>query len=63
MPKMKSNRGAKKRIKVTGSGKLVRRKSTARHMMSKKSNKRKRHLAGFVAVSSADEKRMQKLIG
>lgn len=42
MPKMKSNRGAAKRFKCTGTGKVVRRKAFANHILTKKSTKRKR---------------------
>ena len=63
MPKMKTNRGAKKRFKVSGSGKIIRRKSSAKHLLSKKSNKRKRHLAHPTTVSPADERRIERLLG
>lgn len=43
--KMKSNKAMKSRFKLTGSGKLVRNKQGRRHIMSKKSSKRKRHLS------------------
>ncbi|MDM8553065.1 50S ribosomal protein L35 [Desulfobacterales bacterium HSG2] len=44
MPKMKTNRGAAKRFKRTGTGKFVYAKSHANHILSKKSRKRKRNL-------------------
>ncbi len=62
MPKMKTNSGAKKRIQVTGSGRLLRKKSTARHNLGHKSNKRKRHLAGKHAVDKSDAGRMLHLL-
>lgn len=62
MPKMKTNSGAKKRFHVTGGGNLLRKKSTARHLLSSKSNKRKRHLAGKHAVSEVDVERVKRLL-
>lgn len=44
MPKLKSNRGAAKRFKITASGKVKRGQSHKRHILTKKSSKRKRHL-------------------
>ncbi|MBN9351679.1 MAG: 50S ribosomal protein L35 [Chitinophagaceae bacterium] len=44
MPKVKTNSGAKKRFKVTGSGEIVYQKSFKRHILTKKSTKRKRNL-------------------
>ncbi len=63
MPKMKSNSGAKKRFKVTASGRLKRKKAFHRHILTKKSQKRKRNLRGDTLVSSVDESRMKRLIG
>ena len=62
MPKMKTNRGAAKRFKVTGSGKIVRRKAFANHILSKKSTKRKRNLRQSVLVHAANFKQVAKLI-
>jgi large subunit ribosomal protein L35 len=45
MPKMKTNRGAAKRFKATGSGKIVRNKAFASHILTKKSTKRKRRVS------------------
>jgi len=61
MPKIKTKRAAAKRFKLTGSGKLRRRKAYASHILTKKSQKRKRNLrqAGLVAASDvAGVKRM-----
>jgi large subunit ribosomal protein L35 len=44
MPKMKTHKGAKKRFKITGSGKVKRMKAFKSHILTKKSSKRKRHL-------------------
>jgi len=55
MPKMKTNRGAAKRFKLSASGKVVRRKAYTSHILTKKSTKRKRNLrkSGVVAASDA----------
>jgi large subunit ribosomal protein L35 len=61
MPKMKSNRGAKKRFRVTATGRIKRYKAYKSHILTKKSAKRKRNLrkAGYVAdVDEAKVKRM-----
>ena len=62
MPKMKTNSGAKKRFQVTGKGKLLRKKSTNRHLLSSKSNKRKRHLTGKHEVHESDAKRVLRML-
>jgi large subunit ribosomal protein L35 len=50
MPKMKSHRGAAKRFKVTGTGKVLRRKATGNHMLMKKSSSRRRRVEGLTQV-------------
>jgi large subunit ribosomal protein L35 len=62
MPKMKTNRGAAKRFTKTGSGKWKRNQAFARHILTKKSSKRKRHMRGSVLVSSADSAGLKRLI-
>ena len=62
MPKMKTHRGAAKRFKKTGSGKLVRRQRNKRHILTKKSPKRKRRLRKDVIVDSADTKRIKQMV-
>jgi large subunit ribosomal protein L35 len=62
MPKMKSHRGAAKRFKKTGTGKVVRMKSGKSHILTKKSRKRKRRLRQDALVSSADAKRVQLML-
>ncbi len=52
--KLKTHRGAAKRFKVTGSGKITRRHAFARHILTSKARKRKRRLAKSVTVSAAD---------
>ncbi|MEJ2024789.1 MAG: 50S ribosomal protein L35 [Deltaproteobacteria bacterium] len=62
MPKMKTNRGAAKRFKVTGSGKVVRNKAYSSHILTKKSTKRKRNLRKSGLVDSTNLKQVSKLI-
>lgn len=62
MPKMKTHRGAAKRFKKTGSGKLKRAQAFKRHILTKKSSKRKRNLRKTAYVSVAQEKVMKKLL-
>ena len=62
MPKMKSNRGAAKRFKVTGSGKIKRHSSHHSHILTKKSTKRKRNLRKDKLISDSDESRVHKMI-
>ena len=59
---MKSNSGAKKRFKVTGTGRLKRGKAFANHILTKKSQKRKRNLRKKGLVDVADEPRMKRMI-
>ncbi|MCF7833135.1 MAG: 50S ribosomal protein L35 [Candidatus Marinimicrobia bacterium] len=63
MPKMKTNRGAAKRFKVTGSGRIKRKKAYASHIMTKKSTKRGRKLRQQTGISSADIKRVKGMLG
>ncbi|MFQ6093216.1 MAG: 50S ribosomal protein L35 [bacterium] len=62
MPKMKSNRGAMKRFRKTGTGQIKREKAFASHILSKKTTKRKRSLRRSDLIDSADKKRVRKLI-
>jgi large subunit ribosomal protein L35 len=63
MPKMKTDRGAAKRIKVTGTGKLRRRRAFRSHLLEKKSSTRTRRLGRENDVSSADQRAMKRLLG
>lgn len=63
MPKMKSNRGAMKRFKLTGSGKVKRFKAGKSHILTKKNRKRKRNLRTATLISAADERRVHQMIG
>ncbi|MGI6147856.1 MAG: 50S ribosomal protein L35 [Firmicutes bacterium] len=62
MPKMKTHRGAAKRFKITGSGKVMKNNSYKRHILEKKSAKRKRQLRHAVVTSEADAKRVKRLL-
>jgi large subunit ribosomal protein L35 len=63
MPKMKTHRGAAKRFKVTGTGKLVRRKAFMNHLLEKKPSKQTRRLKREAVVAPGDAHRMRKLLG
>lgn len=63
MPKMKSHRGAAKRFKVTGSGKIMRRRPFKNHILEKKASKRTRHLSTEAQVVGGDEQRARRLLG
>jgi len=62
MPKMKTNSGAKKRFKLTGSGKIKRNKAFKRHILTKKSTERKKRLGQSTLVHESDEKRIKNLL-
>ncbi len=63
MPKMKTRRGAAKRFSVTGSGKVRKNRANKAHMLTKKSQAVKRRLRHSDNVSSADKKRVKKMLG
>jgi len=63
MPKMKVKGAVKKRLKVTGSGKIKRAYGGHSHILTKKSAKRKRHLRQTTTVAPVDMPRMKKLLG
>ena len=62
MPKMKTHRGAAKRFKKTGTGKVKRSHSNRRYILTKKATKRKRHLRKSALVSSADSLRLRLML-
>jgi large subunit ribosomal protein L35 len=62
MPKLKTNRGAAKRFKTTGTGKLRRSKAFRSHLLTKKSAKRKRNLRQPGLVDSTNVKGIRKLL-
>jgi large subunit ribosomal protein L35 len=63
MPKMKTHSGAKKRFKLTATGKVRGRHSNTSHILEKKSPKRKRRLGRPAEISKHDEKRIKILLG
>ena len=62
MPKMKTNSGAKKRFKLTGTGKIKRKHAYKRHILTKKSTKRKRNLGYWTTIDKANEKNVKLLL-
>ena len=62
MPKIKTNRAAAKRFKVTGTGKLKRNKAYKSHILTKKSTKRKRNLRKATMTDSTNSKVMKKIL-
>jgi large subunit ribosomal protein L35 len=62
MPKMKSHSGAKKRFKLTGSGKVKRFQAFTSHMMRNKSKKAKLRLVRSTTVNVADEARIKRML-
>ena len=62
MPKMKTHRGAAKRIKKTASGKLKRMRAFKSHILTKKDRKRKRRLRKSDLVAGADVKRLKRML-
>ena len=63
MPKMKTKSGAKKRFKMTGSGHIKREKAYQAHIMTSKSQKRKRGLRHATLVAPSDERAVRILLG
>jgi large subunit ribosomal protein L35 len=63
MSKMKTDRGAAKRFKVTGSGRLRRRQAMRSHLLEKKSSTRTRRLGRGVEVAAADRREVRRLLG
>jgi len=62
MPKMKTNRGAAKRFRKTGTGKFVRNHANKSHILTKKKRKRKRNLAKSTIVGPANHKQVKRLL-
>jgi large subunit ribosomal protein L35 len=62
MPKIKTHKGAKSRFHITGNGKLMRTKCGKSHLRRKKASRTKRLYDEMVPVSSADKKRLRKLL-
>ena len=63
MPKQKTHSGAKKRFKVTGTGKVLRRRAMQSHLLEKKSAKRKRGFRRATSLSPTDTSAVKKLLG
>ncbi|SNT04012.1 large subunit ribosomal protein L35 [Micrococcales bacterium KH10] len=63
MPKNKTHSGAKKRFRVTGSGKIMREHANKRHLLEHKSSRRTRRISMDQVVSDADTPKIKKLLG
>jgi large subunit ribosomal protein L35 len=63
MPKMKTDRGAAKRIRVTGTGRLRRRKANRSHLLEKKASTRTRRLARETEVAKGDARSVRRMLG
>lgn len=63
MPKMKTHRGTAKRFRVTGSGKIMRSKAFKSHILTKKSQKRKRNFRHETEIAPADTKVVKRQLG
>jgi large subunit ribosomal protein L35 len=63
MPKMKTDRGAAKRFKITGTGKIRRLKANRSHLLERKSSRRTRRLGRETDVASADMREVRRLLG
>ena len=62
MPKMRTHRGVAKRFRLSGTGKVMRRKATGNHMLIKKSGSRKRRISGMAEVK-AERRAVLSLLG
>jgi large subunit ribosomal protein L35 len=62
MPKMKTHSGANKRFRLTGTGKVLRRRANRKHLFEHKSSRVTRRLAGEVELAPADAKKIKKLL-
>ena len=62
MPKLKTHRGAAKRFKKTGTGKIVRASAFKRHILTSKTTKSKRHMRGAKAVTDADTPKLRLML-
>src|SRR5258708_39096308 len=63
MPKMKTHRGAAKRFKITGTGKILRRKAYRDHLLEHKPTRRTRRLGRAAEVTGGDRKRVKRMLG
>jgi large subunit ribosomal protein L35 len=62
MPKMKTNSGAKKRFRLTGTGKIKRKHAYKSHILTKKSTKRKRNLTYWTLIDKTNENNVKQLL-
>jgi large subunit ribosomal protein L35 len=62
MPKMKTNRGAAKRFRATGGGRIRRNKAFASHILTKKSTKRKRNLRKGSLIAEVDQRAVRRML-
>ncbi len=62
MPKMKTNRGAAKRFKATGGGRIRRAKAYSSHILTKKSTKRKRNLRKTTLIAEVDQRAVRRML-
>ena len=62
MPKMKTNSGAKKRFRLTGTGKIKRKHAYKSHILTKKSTKRKRNLTSWTTIDSTNESNVKLML-
>jgi large subunit ribosomal protein L35 len=62
MPKLKTHRGAAKRFKVTGTGKIVRASAFKRHILTSKTTKSKRQMRGTVVIDDSDVPRLRRML-
>ena len=62
MPKIRSNRAARKRFRITGTGRIKRTKAYASHILTKKTTKRKRNLRKGTTVSGSDARRVRRML-
>ncbi|MDH3709864.1 MAG: 50S ribosomal protein L35 [Cyclobacteriaceae bacterium] len=62
MPKVKTKSGAKKRFRLTGTGKIKRKHAYKSHILTKKETKQKRNLTHFTLVDKADVPRVKKML-
>jgi large subunit ribosomal protein L35 len=63
MPKMKTHSGAAKRFRITGTGKVIRRRANMNHLLEHKSSRRTRRLNKDLTVAPADARKIKKLLG
>lgn len=63
MPKMKTNRSAAKRFRLTAKGRIRRNQAYVQHILTKKTRKRKRQLRQGTTVAAADARRIRRILG